>query len=284
MPEQTCFTPAVHDTGAFIAYDGFVSKHPDPIPAREEGDLAERAYRYILDRILRGVWPLGAEINRRKIAADLGVSVLPVSEALQRLEQELLVESGRRVGTRIRIPTPQEIRGFCIVREALETQAARLFAERASATERRDIVSLAADVDRLYEENAEHPEQATEASMHQLRLSHRNFHLRIADGSSCPYLRQQIEKNQHLVFNSFYDKLFGARRLPNNWHVSMAESVASVHVDDADQATRKHVRHHLEEIMYRLEPYLSLDHGRISLDHGRISLDHGRITTDRLAP
>ena len=57
----------------------------------------------------------------------------------------------------------------------------------------------------------------------------------------------------------------------------MAEAVASGHVEEADQATRKHVRYHLEEIMYRLEPYLSLD-------HGRISLDHGRIATDRLAP
>lgn len=231
-----------------------------------EGDLAERAYQHILDRILRGVWPLGAEINRRAIAADLGMSVLPVSEALQRLEQELLVASGRRVGTRIRIPTPQEIRGFCIVREALETQAARLFAERASAVERREILLLASELDGLYEKNAEQSDQATEDSMHQLRLRHMNFHLRIADGSGCPYLRQQIEKNQHLVFNSFYDKLFGARRLPRNWHVSLAEALTSGQVDDADRATRQHVRHHLEEIMYRLEPYLSLDHGRIVTD------------------
>lgn len=247
-------------------YDEVVSTKPDRIPGREGGDLAERAYQHILDGILRGVWPLGAEINRRAIAAELGVSLLPVSEALQRLEQELLVESGRRVGTRIRIPTPQEIRGFCTVREALETQAARLFAERATAAERRDIVTLAAEVDGLYEENAEHPDQATEDSLHQLRLHHRNFHLRIAGGSACPYLRQQIEKNQHLVFNSFYDKLFGARRLPANWHVSLAEAVASGNVEESDRATRKHVHHHLEEIMYRLEPYLSLDHGRITLD------------------
>ncbi len=247
-------------------YHGFVSTKPDPRIGREGGDLAERAYQHILDGILRGVWPLGAEINRRTIAADLGVSVLPVSEALQRLEQELLVESGRRVGTRIRIPSPQEIRGFCIVREALETQAARRFAERATATERREIISLATHVDALYEENAEHPEQSTEDSLHQLRIQHLNFHLRIADGSACPYLRQQIEKNQHLVFNSFYDKLFGARRLPANWHVSLAEAVTSGNVEEADRATRKHVQHHLEEIMYRLEPYLSLDHGRITLD------------------
>lgn len=247
-------------------YDEIVSTKPDGIPERERGDLAERAYQHILDGILRGVWPLGAELNRRAIAADLGVSLLPVSEALQRLEQELLVESGRRVGTRIRIPTPQEIRGFCIVREALETQAARRFAERATATERREIISLAAHVDALYEENAEHPEQSTEDSLHQLRIQHLNFHLRIADGAACPYLRQQIEKNQHLVFNSFYDKLFGARRLPANWHVSLAEAVASGNVEEADRATRKHVQHHLEEIMYRLEPYLSLDHGRIALD------------------
>lgn len=260
------FIAAHRAFGGPYCYHGSVSTKPDPRIGRVGGDLAERAYQHILDGILRGVWPLGAEINRRTIAADLGVSVLPVSEALQRLEQELLVESGRRVGTRIRIPSPQEIRGFCIVREALETQAARRFAERATATERREIISLAAHVDALYEENAEHPEQSTEDSLHQLRIQHLNFHLRIADGSACPYLRQQIEKNQYLVFNSFYDKLFGARRLPANWHVSLAEAVASGNMEEADRATRKHVQHHLEEIMYRLEPYLSLDHGRITLD------------------
>jgi len=221
--------------------------------------MADRAYQHILDKILRGLWPLGAEIDRRQVAAELKMSLLPVGEALQRLEQEMLVESGRRVGTRVRIPTPQEIRGFCVVREALETQAARLFAERARLSERQEIQNLAAELDSLYESSAELGCDASPAALHELRLVHMRFHLRIAECAGCPYLTQHIEKNQHLVFNSFYDKLFGARRLPPEWHVSLARILAAGDAEQADQAMRRHVRHHLDEIMYRLEPYLNLD-------------------------
>ena len=50
----------------------------------------------IRDRILKGEIPLGAELSRRKLAAELGMSLLPVAEGLQRLENDELVESRPR--------------------------------------------------------------------------------------------------------------------------------------------------------------------------------------------
>ena len=97
----------------------------------ETRSLAARAYLEIRDRILKGELPVGMALARRKLAAALGISVPPVSEALQRLEREDLVESKPRVGTRVRVPTRRDIEDRSLVREALETQAARLFAERA---------------------------------------------------------------------------------------------------------------------------------------------------------
>jgi DNA-binding GntR family transcriptional regulator len=227
-------------------------------------NLTEAAYRHILGRILSGELSLGAEISRREVARELGMSVLPVSEALQRLEQEWLVESDRRVGTRVRVPTPQDIRGYCTVREALETEAARLFNERARLAEREHVKALASKLDRLYEQSAAHPERFPEERLHKLRLQHKEFHLLIARGAACPYLERQIEKNQNLVFSSFYDRLFGDRRLPYQWHGTLAAALCDGDVDSADRATRRHVRHHLEEILYRLEPFFSLDAGQIA--------------------
>ena len=60
-------------------------------------NLSEIAYRRILDRILRGKLPLGAPISRRSVAGQLKIGLLPVTEALQRLEGEGLVESKPRV-------------------------------------------------------------------------------------------------------------------------------------------------------------------------------------------
>ena len=52
------------------------------------------------------------------------MSFLPISEAIKRLEQEGLVESRPRVGTRVRIPNAQDLRDRHIMREALEAQPA----------------------------------------------------------------------------------------------------------------------------------------------------------------
>src|SRR6185369_6309764 len=109
--------------------------------------LAAGAYEFVKQRILRGELPMGQVISRRKIAAELGMSFLPVSEALLRLEFEGLLESRPRAGTRVRIPSREDVRGHYIVREALEVQAAKLFAEGATVEDRTDVQKLAARLD-----------------------------------------------------------------------------------------------------------------------------------------
>src|SRR5206468_9280459 len=111
--------------------------------------LAAEAYNIVRQRILRGELVLGQVISRRKLAAELGMSFLPVSEALLRLEVEGLLESRPRAGTRVRIPTREDVRGHFIVREALETQAAKLFTQFATVSERAELRKLAARVDAL---------------------------------------------------------------------------------------------------------------------------------------
>ena len=88
---------------------------PDPV----RGNLAEQAYSRIRHKILSGEFALGAPLSRRQLAADFQMSFLPISEAVKRLESEGLVESRPRVGTRVRIPTPQDIRDCYVIREAL---------------------------------------------------------------------------------------------------------------------------------------------------------------------
>src|SRR3984957_5797646 len=111
--------------------------------------LAGEAYQVVRMRILRGELAVGQAISRRKLAAELGMSFLPVSMALLRLEFEGLLESRPRAGTRVRIPSREDVRGHYVVREALEVQAAKLFAGVATARERAELKKLAAHVDEL---------------------------------------------------------------------------------------------------------------------------------------
>src|SRR2546428_8965951 len=139
--------------------------------------LAAEAYNVVRQRILRGELGLGHPISRRKLAAELGMSFLPVSEALLRLEFEGLLESRPRAGTRVRIPSREDVRGHYVVREALEVQAAMLFAAVATAEDRAELQKLAARVDAM---------SVTEQSLY--LPAHEKLHRRIADGARCPAL------------------------------------------------------------------------------------------------
>src|ERR1700677_2692885 len=111
--------------------------------------LAAEAYTTVRERIIRGELAIGQVISRRKLAAELGMSFLPVSEALLRLENEGLLESRPRAGTRVRMPTREDVEGQYIVREALEVKSAMLFAEVATPAERAELIKMAARVDSL---------------------------------------------------------------------------------------------------------------------------------------
>src|SRR5678816_522878 len=160
--------------------------------AAEASSLAGEAYATVRRRIVRGELVMGQVISRRKIAAELGMSFLPVSEALLRLEFEGLLESRPRAGTRVRIPSREDVRGHYIVREALEVQAAMLFAAVATAEDRSELMKLAARVD------------AMSISDQSLYLpTHEKLHRQIAEGARCPTLSIAIEKTHALASTWF---------------------------------------------------------------------------------
>jgi DNA-binding GntR family transcriptional regulator len=171
-------------------------------PAREKRrgtePLADQAYYVIRERILRGTFPPGTVLSRRKLAAEFGMSFLPVSEALQRLENERLVESRPRVGTRVHMPVPDEVRGRNVVREALEAQSAMLCCERATFQERLELRRMAEHVDTLYQrsmngENDKH-------FLYVVHSHHVNLHMQIAALGRCPELKEAIERNHVLIY------------------------------------------------------------------------------------
>jgi DNA-binding GntR family transcriptional regulator len=225
--------------------------------------LAEQAYKFVRDRILTGAYSFGTVISRRELSHELGMSLVPINEAMSRLENEYLIENTPRVGTKVRTPTPQDIRGFWAVREGLETQAARLFARTASKKERIKLVGTGKELDKMHEHvtGAGDPEPN---ALYEWRCAHMQFHTRIAECTRLPFLVQQIEKNQLLVFNWFYDhQLYGGQKLPARWHEQLAKALAEGSEEEADIAVRKHLHNRLEELMLNLERFLLLDESHL---------------------
>jgi len=224
--------------------------HVSATPVERADSLAGGAYDEIRNKILKGDLAVGEALSRRKLASELGISVPPITEALQRLEREGLLESKPRVGTRVRVPTSQDVEDRSLLREALETQAARLFAERATAAEKKALQRMGREVDQLY---ASCETASDKNFLFLVNTYHMSLHLRIAECARCHALRDAIEKEQVLIFNCVYDTAVQRRNLASNHHARLTDALACGTPVQADAAMRQHIRTGLKEVLNCLE-------------------------------
>ncbi|MFF9348950.1 GntR family transcriptional regulator [Streptomyces sp. NPDC014734] len=105
---------------------------------------SERVTRQLRDEIVDGVRAPGSKLVERELAAELGVSRLPVREALRALVTEGLVTPRPRTWAVVREFTPTDIADLDEVRSGLETLTFRLAAQRRT---RAGLAKLRADLD-----------------------------------------------------------------------------------------------------------------------------------------
>ena len=215
----------------------------------EPTSLSERAYLVVRSQILKGELPLGASLSRRKLAKKLGMSLLPVAEALQRLESDGLVESRPRVGTRVYLPSAEDIREHYQVREALESQAARLFAEKSTQRERRELKKMADRMDEMFTQCLAEGSEVSREFLYEVHDHHARLHLRIAECTGCRALRRTLEKNHVLIFTWLYDVAAQRPPLPQHFHSDLIEAISKGDPEEADRAMRYHVRYGADNVV-----------------------------------
>ncbi len=211
--------------------------------------LKENVYQRIRAAILSGALPPGAPLSRRKLAESLRVSTIPVSAALERLSADRLVESRPRAGTRVRLPTSNEVRGNYILREALETHSARLFAEVASTAARNALIERARKVDGAFQRASGGSRPALERA----ERIHVEFHTSIARAAGCAELVEAISNSRVLLLNWLVSHSATFHPFPSDWHVRLAETLAHAAPEEAAEAMRAHVRFRIEEVTRRFE-------------------------------
>lgn len=89
-----------------------------------EPTLAEKAYEHIRADISSGQLTPGARLVNRTLAKEIGVSVIPVREAIHRLATEGLVEHIPGAGAFVRKTDRQQLDNLYVLRDALESCAA----------------------------------------------------------------------------------------------------------------------------------------------------------------
>lgn len=183
--------------------------------------------------------------------------MLPIAEAAQRLENEGFLESKPQVGTRVRIPSEHYVRDRFLVREALESQSARLFCERADFAQKCELKLMAQQMDTLFNRLATADGDAEFAfAVHQYHLQ---FHGRIAEYSGCAELAKLIQQDNVLTFNWLYDRITEQPLQPPGFHQQLADALSGADPQTADGAMRLHVRHGVEltvRAVRRLQPAL----------------------------
>jgi len=120
------------------------------ILAPREGDVAsfaDRAYYAIRELIVTLELPPGAVVKEPDLTARLGIGRTPVREALRRLAQERLIEVYPRRGMFVTTVDVRDLARLCEVRLALEPEAARLAAERATQADLDEMNALLAELD-----------------------------------------------------------------------------------------------------------------------------------------
>ncbi|MFE7465967.1 GntR family transcriptional regulator [Streptomyces sp. NPDC057499] len=105
---------------------------------------SERVTRQLRDEIIDGVREPGSKLVERELAAELGVSRLPVREALKSLVTEGLVTPRPRTWAVVREFTAADVEDLDEVRAALESLTFRLAAQRRT---RAGLEKLRADLD-----------------------------------------------------------------------------------------------------------------------------------------
>ena len=212
----------------------------------EQPTLTDRVYGTLRDEIVTGTMRPGTRLVRRALGKRLGVSPMPVTEALMRLEMDGLVESRPLCGARVRPLTFEDLSSDQVLREAIECQAARVCAENASGEQFARLASQARTVDRLMQQGDPGSRLGMQA--------HLELHVAVADEGGFPRLAEELER---LWFRRLmrlnWVKATHYKAVPDDWHQSLIRAIASRDLGLAEEAMRRHVSYGNEDDRAALE-------------------------------
>lgn len=204
-------------------------------PVSDHLSLHERIYLELRRALLEDAFKSGERIYENQIAQRLGVSRVPVREAVRRLQQEGLLEVRARGGVYVSSILPEDVDDVYRLRGAVEAVAAGMAAERASD---RELAAIGDLVDRL---DGADPERAV--------LLADKFHRAIHAASHCDRVSQVLEPlyAQLMRFRRATLSLPERARAAEEGHRSIfaalrrrdpvaAESVMREHIESARQA------------------------------------------------
>ncbi|WP_353471576.1 Ldh family oxidoreductase [Salipiger sp. H15] len=196
--------------------------------------LSDRARDAIREQIISGDLPMGSVLRESELAATLGMSKIPVREALVQLECEGMITTSPNRSPKVFEMSSEDIRSLGELREMLEIEALRLAIARSA-------LPLAA---RLREITAQMAAALSGRDAGDYKLLDNSFHHAIFAECGNVYL----EKTHHMLsfrIQALRNKLSREPQLNERSlaeHQQLSELIAAGDVAGAEALMRSHIR------------------------------------------
>lgn len=174
-----------------------VAAFPSAAEADRNQSQTVKALLAVRELILEGVLAPGKRISELSVAERTRISRTPVRAALQRLEEEGLVETIPSGGFAVKSFSQQDVFDAIEIRGVLEGLAARLAAERGSTARLGPLLACLEELDAVVETAI-----ATEDGFSTYVAANARLHALIVDLAESPTLKRQMDKAVALPFAS----------------------------------------------------------------------------------
>lgn len=197
-----------------------------------DGSLRDRVLEEVKERIIAGDLPTGARLHERNLSQELGVSRVPLREAILTLAAQGLVEMRPRIGAFVRPMTKDYVEDLFEVRMALEPLAASLAARNRTDAQLVELGRL------LAAERAALVAGDDKSGS----LVNADFHLEILRASGNELLFAIMAPLQSQIQRLFRRTITSMRQLLSEDHGVMLDVLRAQDAEGAVEAARRHVR------------------------------------------
>lgn len=208
-----------------------------------------KVYRGLRDAILKGKLKPGERLVRRTLGKHFGTSAIAVAEALWKLESEGLVESEPMFGSRVSTFSLEEVQGEQLLRQALETEIARLCALHCQELPIDKLTRMAAALDKIMS-------QKREAFTQEEMEAHQDFHMELARNCGSNAIAETLGRiwyRKLMFFNWVNSAMFP---VPPDWHQRLLNAIMSGDPEFADRTMRNHIEfgwEHQQDVLQEIQ-------------------------------
>lgn len=206
-------------------------------------NLPDQLVELVRNRILSGEMLDAVAVRQDALAAELGVSKIPLREALARLEEEGLLESRTNRGYFVRPMTTAELEEVYALRLKLEPDAMAVAAARATDADRAVAEYALAALERL-----------TDAHAAEVGQANRAFHTALFEPAAQP-VTSGILNRLHILSERYvrtHLQPLGRDDRANHEHREMLDAWLARDAARVAELTRQHTQKTLEDLREQL--------------------------------